>query len=343
MEGPSRFSSVILKQITSDEFTDADPESSVSTRLLNELATLEFLESTRPGGPWPDVIAQDAEIGLIVIEDLGRHPSVLHALLGEDPELARQGLTGLGLALADLHVAGLGRAAEFESYQHRRGARSPRSDSTRRIVDLSEHVRASIETLGIPSLPGFWSELDDVDEAMALETPRATVIHADAGPQNFVLGEERVAILDFEFAVVGHPALDLVSARLGFPHTVESHRLKEPDIELVEGAYRKVAREWIPWVEDQAEYERVITDACAVWAVGRWGSLWPTIFAPGASQESEADLARSRALVLYEAFISTASRFDRRQAIAGTLQLYVEAVRELWPELVSVGGYPALS
>lgn len=334
---------MILKQITSDEFTEADPESSVSTRLLNELATLEFLESTRPAGPWPAVIAQDVEIGLIVIEDLGRHPSVLQVLLGDDPELARAGLTGLGRALADLHVTGLGRTVEFESSLHRRGARSPRSDSTRRIVDLSAHVRGAIEVMGIAPFPGFWSELDDVDGAMALQMPQATVIHADAGPQNFVLGDERVAILDFEFAVVGHPALDLVSARLGFPHTVESHPLTAPDIELVEDAYQEVAGGWMPWVEDAAEYERTITDACAVWAVGRWGSLWPTIFAPGASPEREANLARSRALVLYEAFISTAHRFDRRPAIAGTMELYVEAVRELWPDLVPVDGYPALS
>ena len=256
--GPQGPSSVIVKQITSDEFTDASSGSAVSTRLLNELATLEFLEFTSPDGPWPAMLAADADAGLIVIEDLGVNPSVLHLLLADDSEAARSALQAMGRCLAEFHMAGLGHSEAFRSFQRKHAALSPRSDSTRQIADVVGHVQNALDTLHLSPDDSFWSELEDVDRSLSGDIAPPTLIHADAGPQNFIrITDERTAILDFEFAVIGHPALDLVSARLGFPHTKDSRPLLPADVRLLESAYRTRIARAIPWAEDDSEFGRM--------------------------------------------------------------------------------------
>ncbi|MDA2979342.1 MAG: hypothetical protein O3B42_06240 [Actinomycetota bacterium] len=96
----SGLDSVILKQVMSTEFTDSGI-SGTSHRLLNEWAALRFLEDleTTPSNerPWPRLLAANRGHSLVIIEDLGAHPTVEEMLVSSDQIGAAASLAALGV------------------------------------------------------------------------------------------------------------------------------------------------------------------------------------------------------------------------------------------------------
>lgn len=115
--------SVVVKRAQAEPGLPLNPdatEGNPAQPLLEEWAGLAFLNSVLPDKSLvPTFYAGDRSACMLVLEDLGKHPSLIDALQGSDPEYARECLTLHAQAVAELHAHTLGQAAEAGYWQIR--------------------------------------------------------------------------------------------------------------------------------------------------------------------------------------------------------------------------------
>lgn len=331
---------VVVKQITTTEFTASDGDGS-SHRLLNEWATLLFLNDLSLEGPWPRLLGGSVDDSFVVLEDLGEHPTVLSILMASGREDPVPAIKALGFTLGEMHSRAYGQMERFRRAKMELGAESPRSDSTHRLADSRHTFERCFQALDVEPHPGFWEEVADLDDIIHTPGPLHTVIHADAGPHNFLWNGARAVLVDYEFATVGHCLLDVVSARLGFPHSSDSHTVPFDAVEALEGAYRSAAASVFPQFEDEATFQRSVTDACAHWALARWAGLWQRLFSDAAVGGSDETIPkmRSQAFTVYRRFTTTARESGHRLPIVATTESFMEALQRKFPDLTEVSPY----
>ena len=332
----------------STEFTDSG-SSGASHRLLNEWAALRFLEDlhTRPSveSPWPRLFAANEEHSLVIIDDLGRHPTVEKMLQSNDRSGAAASLAALGSSLGAFHAAAHTTAAEFPTVQSELGSTSPRSDSNFDVRNSDDEFSDCFDVLGIAPHDGFWSAVEELEAIIHIPGDFHTLIHADAGPQNFLWTGSRALLIDYEFATFGHALLDVVSARLGFPHTTNGRTVPIQHVEEMEGQYRNAAAQKMRSVDSDTVFCDGIADACAHWALVRWIARWRRLFREPASKDQDVDKARSRAetFTVYRRFLTTAASSGRWEPIGRTVETYCDALQRRHPTLEATHPYPALT
>ncbi|MFT5087217.1 MAG: hypothetical protein ACI906_002842 [Candidatus Latescibacterota bacterium] len=351
----SDISSVVLKQVTTTQFNNPDGPADESHRFLNEWASLEFLSSLPGENHYgPRLLASNREDSLIILEDFGAHETVQDLLLGNNRDATTTGMEAIGRFLGQMHAATYGRGDEFAAIQSHRNAASPHSDSTRDIREQSEAFQNCFAALQITPATGFWEALENIERSIHSPGPFHTFIHADAGPHNFLYIDGTVQLLDYEFGAYGHGLLDVVSARLGFPHTSKVQSVPLEAARQLERAYQRELAHVIPQITDNALFEQEIVDACAHWALSRWVGYWTWYFkecfeideeAMNKKMEistEEAQTMRSRTLTLYQSFIQFSQMTNHQLPIAETLQSYTRILQQKWPELEVMPIYPGL-
>lgn len=329
-DGEVTSGSVVVKEVTATEFTSG-AGSEPSHRYLNEFAALEFLGAGSAEGPWPTLIAHSIEDGILVLEDIGSRQTVQEILLGDDAELAARALADMGTALGELHAAAFGRVGDFTRRRAELGVSPVLSDSTRDLREDIHLFEESLEHFGVKAQRAFYSELGGLESRLSDPGPLQTVIHADAGPQNFIHLGHGAVLVDFEFMSPGNALLDLVSARLGFPHSEEGRRIPIEQVEVVESNYRVAAGVSMPEMGDDQVFGSALVDACAHWALGRWARLWRRLFSDSSDNSPGMVQQRAQTLSVYEEFIVLADRRRQREALAGTLTSCVGAIRDRFP------------
>lgn len=180
-------------------FMDAPPENGENVRRFTEIA----LHLTQLGFSAPEIYAEDAEYGFLLLEDLG--DSVFTNTITQEPGLERQlyeAATDLLIELRDKPVL-----SSLDSF-------GPTVMAQKTGIAF-EHYVAGIT--GDPSSDlrsRFEIRFEDV---LHRATQGAKVlIHRDYHADNLIWlpersGIQRVGLLDFQDAVQGHPAYDLVS------------------------------------------------------------------------------------------------------------------------------------
>jgi|GEM_PF-1494507 len=347
--------SVVLKQVTTTQFNNPDGPADESHRFLNEWASLDFL-SNLPGEAHygPRLLASSRADSLIIIEDFGEHQSMQDLLLGSDGDAAKKGMEAIGRFLGQMQAATYDRGDEFAAVQSRQNAASPHSDSTKDVREQSEVLRDCFAALQITPAAGFWEALENLERSVHSPGPFHTFIHADAGPHNFLYIDGTVQLLDYEFGAFGYGLLDVVSARLGFPHTSKVQSVPLEVAGQLERAYQGELAHIIPQITDNALFEQEIVGACAHWALSRWVGYWNWYFKECFEMgdetmnkkmeisSEEAEAMRSRVLTLYQSFIQFAEMTNHQLPIAETLQSYTRMLQQEWPELEVMPIYPAL-
>lgn len=134
-------------------------------------------------------------------------------LFSESGDLSAQIGAQVGAALARLHqvaqAAPLGFLTAEGVSGHEYDVATPGADSTSRLLSLLlEEHREKLAGYGIPV------ELPYLGDALHDEHP-AVLLHHDVCPKNFLFhGEELVAALDFEYAMIGSPLFDIAKAHV---------------------------------------------------------------------------------------------------------------------------------
>jgi aminoglycoside phosphotransferase (APT) family kinase protein len=335
--------SVIVKQNMATEFTQPS-DSGTSDRLLNEWAALRFLQETGASGrAWPSLLAASRSGSFVVIEDLGNHATVEDVLFGDSEDAATRSLVALGASLGTLHSVARHETDAFTAIQSDLGTSSPLSDSTFDIREMKHVFTDCFSVLDITPHDDFWSCVDSLETTIHSPGPFSSVIHGDAGPQNFLWDGETASMIDFEFVAVGHGLLDLVSARLGFPHSDQSYSVPMRIVDRIEASYRNAAGNAASDMSDNEAFYRGITDACAHWALTRWAPLWRRLFRDTAPDGGGSDLTatRSQAFTVYRRFLVTATEFGHFGPITETVQAYCDALQKRLPDLGETPDYPA--
>jgi tRNA A-37 threonylcarbamoyl transferase component Bud32 len=333
---------VIVKQITTTEFTDSQ-NGEPSDRQLTEWIALRFLNTLADEGTWPTLLAANRGGGFVILEDVGEHPTVLDLLMSSDTAVATLSLEALGASLGQVHAAARDHTDEFIRIRSELGVGAPKSDSTFDLRTVAGELRHSFDFFDVDVPLSFWSDVDALEAAIHTPGPFHTLIHGDAGPHNFLWTGQTTRLIDYEFATIGHGLLDVVSARLGFPHCDESQAVPQEQVDVVEESYLQVMAGSTALVEAEDVYRRAVTDACAHWALSRWVRRWRRLFGDdhNVTRDAPYRTGRSQAVTLLRGFISVANTTNHREAVAAVLGDVTHAIQRCDPELTRMPNFPA--
>jgi hypothetical protein len=231
---------------------------------VREFAALSVLPSEIRA---PHIVAAGAEPPVLIMDDVGKGPSLADALLGKDPDAAAAAVRAWALALAELHVATRGSRAAFAAALKSREGDLPVGES-RVTVDIVDAVRVldrECVSLGVRVPDGAFDELRALAKRLSGATLGA-ITPADACPDNNVRTEAGLVLVDFEGAQWRHIAWDVAYLRVPWPSCWCSWRMPDAVADHAVAAYRTAAAEGIPQVEDDA-FERDVEAAAVGWAL----------------------------------------------------------------------------
>jgi hypothetical protein len=243
----------------------------VSYQLFTALAPEERLA--------PELVAQASEQRVVVLEDLGRSPTLSDKLLGGDARTAERALLSWARTLGRLHAVTAGREADFDALMRRLGVRrwqDPLAEQAR--TALRELPAVLHDTLGVDTSAAV--------EQRALRTARllgATRYRAfspsNACPDNTMVTSRGVRFLDFEAGCVRDVALDAAYLRVPFPSCWCAYALPVGMSEAMIAAWRaEVGSVW-PDLDDDTVLMPRLLDAQLLWV---WLSTWQSL--PGSWQ-----------------------------------------------------------
>jgi aminoglycoside phosphotransferase (APT) family kinase protein len=215
-----------------------------------EVAALTALP---PEAPVPRLIEVRRQPPTVVMSDEGEGPSVAHALLGSDPEAAREALLSWASAVARLHDVSVGVADDG-----RAGLASTVADDLARTV---EGLTGFAADLGVAVPGGAWEELRGLGER--LEGGPVVLSPGDTCPDNNVDTPGGRVLLDFENAQWRHPAWDVAYLVVPWPTCWCSWRLPDAVAEQAILRYREVSA--LPWARSPG-FRRDVHEAATVWA-----------------------------------------------------------------------------
>jgi hypothetical protein len=210
--------------------TDAFVQEAVSYQLFTALASEERM--------CPEMFAHDGRERLVVLEDLGRSPTLADKLLGNDPRSAERALLSWARSLGRLHASTAGRERDFEALSRRLGR--PRSvdplvgQGRKALAELPDllSVGLGVDTPAAVHERASWA-------ARLVGSPRHRAFSpSDACPDNNVITSKGVRFLDFEGGCWRDVLLDAGYLRVPFPSCWCSYALPAGMIEAMVAAWR---------------------------------------------------------------------------------------------------------
>ncbi len=253
---------------------DAFIQEAVSYQLFTALSADERM--------CPEMFAHDGAERLVVLEDLGRAPTLADKLLSNDPKAAERALLSWSRSLGRLHASTAGREQDFDALSRRLGA-------TRVTDPLASAAHQAFE-----ELPELLSDaLGVVTSGAAHRRARASswlldshshraFSPSDACPDNNVITSKGVRFLDFEGGCWRDVLLDAGYLRVPFPSCWCSFTLPAGMTEAMVAAWRAEVRDVWPDLDDDDVLLPGLLDAQLFWV---WVSTW--WFLPRAGQDDE--------------------------------------------------------
>ncbi len=332
LDGPQRAPrSVIVKQAVAmnGEVYDPDLPGGPAARFFNEWAGLQFLTEISGGdSPAPRLYGGDRDHGLLAIEDLGASRGLDQFLLGNDPAQAETMLIAYAAVVGRMHALTMGKQAEFELLRDKLGPRhsGQRDDAGNRLATL---LRNMGQVVGVEPTLGIDEELRIVTRNMTEPGPFLAYIHRDPCPDNNLIKDKGMMLIDFESGGFGHALQDGIYGRIHFPTCWCVNRLPEHIPPRMEAAYRAElikGRPETPEFVDDAQFYRAVVEACAACVIishnalsllkdGRWGI----------------STMRQRALLRFDIFWKMTEEYDHLKAVGATVRAMAKKLRAQWP------------
>ncbi|GDY28830.1 hypothetical protein [Gandjariella thermophila] len=300
--------------------TDRGPDpfahEAVSYQLFTALAPEERLA--------PELVAQASEERVVVIEDLGRSPTLADKLLGADARSAERALLSWARTLGRLHAITAGREADFDALMRRLGVRrwqDPLAEQARTaLAELPVLLR---DTLGVDTAPAVQQRALRTARLLGATRYRA-FSPANACPDNTMVTSRGVRFLDFAAGCVRDVALDAAFLRVPFPSCWCAYALPVGMSEAMIAAWRaEVGSVWADLEDDAVLLPRLL-DAQLLWVwLSTWQSLpWPaqaTVQVPG-PRRATALTARWERLRSDAAALGVPELAEHADAVAHALQ-----------------------
>lgn len=177
---------------------DAPPEKGEDVRPFVRVAN--YLRSQNLSAP--EIYAEDAEFGFLLLEDLG--DDLFARVLKKDPGKERELYEAATDVLVHLHTAPV---MSVDSYD-------PALMTELAVLAFTKYAQGILGTCDTDALDRFDHRFSEI---LHRETPgKRVVVQRDYHAENLIWlpgreGIARVGLLDFQCAMLGHPAYDLVS------------------------------------------------------------------------------------------------------------------------------------
>ncbi len=265
-DGPSSLPEVFLVKMARN--TEREPYNresdcvgSPAWKLFNEWAALQFLDKIdRTRTLVPQFIAGDAIQGLIAFEYIPKARSFREILRNANENEQRSALRAHAQAMGHLHGATYGRQKEWLRLRTRLGTfRQADTGSFDGILRTFRRLATFVEQ---PVSASVESELFELKEMLADAEPFSAFRHVDIAPQNYLLLNDGVKLVDFEYSDYGHFLLDAPHGPYPFPVRWECDSVLAKEIENV---YRTELASGFPGVLDDGIYYKGVLTAWIYW------------------------------------------------------------------------------
>jgi len=230
----------------------------------------------------PEMFAHDGVARLVVLEDLGRAPTLENKLLGSDPKAAERALLSWSRSLGRLHASTAGREADFDALSRRLGisrVTDPLSSAGHQAFEELPELLA--DAIGVGTSGAAHRRAANSSWLLDSHSHRA-FSPSDACPDNNVITSRGVRFLDFEGGCWRNVLLDAGYLRVPFPTCWCSFTLPAGMTEAMVAAWRAEVRDVWPDLDDDAVLLPALLDAQLLWV---WVSTW--WFLPRVDQDDE--------------------------------------------------------
>ncbi|MES2465168.1 MAG: hypothetical protein V4671_31765 [Armatimonadota bacterium] len=316
--------------------------------LYSEWAGAQFLQGfDAMPSLGPRCFGGDADIGIVVVEDLGNGNSLADVLQGTDRQRLEEGLLQYCASLGRLHAATVGRATELEAIWSSMGKEWQANETPYRqaenwtrenLLPFQEHCSA----LGVPIASGFEAEAERVWHAMAEPGNFLAFTPGDTCPDNHRLtAEGYVRFFDFEACGFRHALLDFAYCYVPFPTCWCVLRLPKHLSPLMKNAYQQELMKGCPDACDDETFSTLLAYACTSWMIS--AVSWN--LGEALQKDESVGLAsqRQRLVLHLDAFVETMAWLDKLPAMRDTSRVMAETLHLLWGEGIEVPFYPAFT
>ena len=251
---------LVIKHYPDQPSSGADPfaQEAVSYQLFTALAPDERM--------CPELLAHDGRARVLVLEDLGRTPTLEDKLYARDSRAAERALLSWARSLGRLHASTAGREADFNALLRRLGGPAKTDSGGDEPYD---RVPAVIqERLGIPAPEEVLAQVATAREQAASAGFRA-FSPVELSPDNNLVTGESVRFLDFEFGRVRSALVDAAHLRLPFASWPDALALPAGMSEAMIAAWRaEVVGVWPALADDEVLAEHLTTsELLRVWVL----------------------------------------------------------------------------
>jgi hypothetical protein len=283
------------------------------------------------------LLAGDVASGVMVFEDLGADlASLVGPLLDGTAEEAERALKLYATTLGRLHSDTVDCLdAHHEALQAVFGSGQLRRLPGRRVEKEAELVADRIGG----SLPA--SELELLSSRLIDPGPWLTLIHGDPCPDNSLLVDERVRLIDYEFARPSHALLDGIYWRIGFPTCWCAGRIPADVATRVDAVYRTELGNSIPLALDDTAYRIELAYMSAVWLFTCLS--WRLDEAFKGDEKWGIGSVRGRLLWYLEVVIEMTDAANVLPGINEAAHCWQSELRKRWPDATPLGLYPAFA
>jgi hypothetical protein len=330
--------SVIIKATRSTAYDPCADTAFESSGLVREWVATAYLASRAPGrGHGAAFLTGDVAQGVVVCEDLGAHVrSLVEPLLRGSAEAAERALLGYAQALGRLHGDTVGCAsAHAQTLKSVFGARGSVAPPGRNFARLAARVEKQLGG----SLPD--EELAQIADRLGSPGAWECLVHGDPCPDNALLVDGQVRLIDFEFTRPGHALLDALYWRIGFPTCWCAGRIPTGVASRIEAAYRAEVGRVMRFALD----DRVFEIECAYMAAAWLFLALDWRFEEAVRDDAQWGVAslRSRLLWYLEACTDATGKARILPGIRAAAAAWLAELQRRWPTSTPLAVYPAFA
>jgi hypothetical protein len=337
IDDDGRVRSVLMKATRSQNY-DPAAENVLAFGLAREWVAAAYIAARAPGrGHGAALLAGDVGCGLLVFEDLGTDlSSLVDPLLKGTAEEAERALSLYAAALGRLHADTADCLASYhDTFQSIFGAGRPRRHSGRRVEEEADVVADRLG--GAPPA----SELELLSARLRDPGPWQCLVHGDPCPDNALIVDDSMRLIDFEHAHPSHALLDGVYWQIGFPTCWCAGHIPPDVASRIAVVYRAEIARAMPLARDDDAYRAEVAYVAAIWLFTclswrleealkedtTWG-IWSI---------------RGRLLWYLQAVIDMTASADVLPGINGAARGWLSELQRRWPESLPLGLYPAFA
>lgn len=249
----------------------------------------------------PEILAHSADHRLVVIDDLGRAPTLEDKLSGSDSRAAETALLSWARSLGRMHFSTANREADFNALLRRLG-KAGSGQSEQIPAPAADPAGAVAEA---PVLLGEELGVDTPPEVVtaaerAAEQARSAAFRAfspvDLWPDNNLVTSDGVRFLDFERGRVRSALVDAAHMLVPFVSGPEPLALPAGVSESMITSWRAEVADLWPSLAEEETLDRYLADAAQllVWeATCRWLPVLTAAEGPSAQHRDNGDRVRS--------------------------------------------------